>query len=106
MENNFKCPDCGEEIFIPNYQIFCPGGVPVYKDKSTGEEITCKCSKKMIPIDKPGEYNVLFGKFESMDGQRKSDYFQKLSSEENKKNRQDYVREAKARETRNNNPIL
>jgi len=79
-------------------------GVLIYENK-LGEELLCECGGTLDHIDISGPVGFNFGSFASMPVEQKEKYFKDISKQDFKKHGQDYIREAKKRENKNNNPI-
>lgn len=103
---DFRCTGCNKEFDIPRFNMSVnKKGDLVYKN-ANGDELLCDdCKSPLNHIDIPGPVGCNFGKFASMPIEQKEKFFKDESKRDFKKNGLDYIREAKKRENRNNNPI-
>jgi len=68
--NNFFCPKCKKEVFIPSYSIKVKDGDSIYLEK--GKEIKCSdCKVGLEPIPKEGEFNINYTKFFALPAEEK-----------------------------------
>lgn len=88
MENNFKCPECNKEYFIPKYSIRSVSGqIKFFEDnKINSKEIVCKDDKEpLLSIKNKGELGFNFGKFQAMSPLEKQASLRKRARADGKK---------------------
>ena len=64
MQNNFKCPETGEEFFVSEYSTSYEGTVKVYKDKWRKPLTNPKNGVRLVLIERPLDWskvNVMIG---------------------------------------------
>lgn len=81
MENNFKCKDCGNSFFVSKYRIKTTTLEVIYLNKEDNQLICPECAgQNLYPIEKEGEFNVMFGKFNSLSLNEKREALQKRAN--------------------------
>ena len=83
--NNFKCEDCGFEFFESSYTISYIEGAVVFRHK--GSLLSCQeCKGNFLsPIEKKGEFNVSYGRFNSMSNDDKKRILKKRANDHTNK---------------------
>lgn len=81
MANNFECPSCKKEYFIPEYSYNGVNYKNKYRDVIVCADENCK-QEKLIPIPKEFQgYSTFNPKIANMSPSEKGAYFKKRSQE-------------------------
>ena len=86
--NNFRNPKTGEEVFVTKYKcVFNAGGTIDYKDAQGKDLVADDGVTKLVYIEKKGEFNVSFGKFQSSTPAQRQRILKKRHLEHSRKER-------------------